>query len=154
VRALRELGKEAWGFDHSNWALERAEDLAKPFLLQADVANVDFKQGCDVLLAFSLFESLTEGQIAAFLQRARPFTRHALLAVASTRESGGKQPRLLEEDRDLSHITLRTRSWWHDQLLQAGWRQDPLHRIVNRMCQDHALPKRMGWQVYVFAPGH
>jgi len=154
VRTLRERGKEAWGFDHSACALERAEELVKPFLWQADVVNVDLEQSYDMLLAFSLLESLTEDQIATFLQRTRPFTRQALLAVISTREGDENQPQFPEQDHDLSHITLRSRSWWHDQILQAGWRQDPLHRLVNRVCQAHLLPKRMGWQVYVYAPGH
>ena len=56
------------------------------------------------------------------------------------------------DDRDFSHITMRTRAWWHETFLAAGWRQDALHRTLERACQAHELPRRMNWQVYVYAP--
>jgi hypothetical protein len=32
VRSLRKRGKQAWGFDHSAWAIEHAEESARPFV--------------------------------------------------------------------------------------------------------------------------
>jgi Sigma-54 interaction domain len=32
VRALREAGRECWGIDHSQWALEQADSIASPYL--------------------------------------------------------------------------------------------------------------------------
>ena len=46
---------------------------------------------------------------------------------------------------------MRTRAWWHEQFLRAGWRQDPLHRMLARACQQHELPRKMGWQMYMYA---
>jgi DNA-binding NtrC family response regulator len=34
VRALREAGRECWGIDHSQWALEQADSIASPYLTQ------------------------------------------------------------------------------------------------------------------------
>lgn len=143
VRALRERGKECCGFDHSRWALDHAEESAKPHLWEASTDTVEFKQSFDVLLAFSLFEGLTEEQARAFLHRARPFTRQALLAVIATCENEASA-KPLARDGDLSHITLRGRTWWHELFLCAGWRQDNLHKTAERMCQNHSLPKKMG----------
>jgi glycosyltransferase involved in cell wall biosynthesis len=152
VRALRELGKDAWGFDHSAWALERAEELAHPFLQLADTASVDFGRPFNILLAFSLFESLTETQAEEFLQRARTWTRDALVAVVLVCESEEPKSAPAITDRDLSHITSRSRNWWHDLLLKTGWKQDALHRTLQRLCQENPLPARMGWQLFVYAP--
>lgn len=152
VRALFEQGKEAFGFDHSAWAVERAESAARPFLSLGDFGTVAYDRPFDVLVAMSLLESLTEEQIRAFLPRARGWARQALFATIPTisPESGLSHT---WNDRDLSHVTLRDRAWWRERFLEAGWRQDPLHRIVERACQSHPLSQKMGWSVYVFAPG-
>jgi SAM-dependent methyltransferase len=152
VRALRERGKEAWGFDHSHWALERAEELARPFLHQVSAESAVFDRTFDVTLAFSLLENLTEQQASEFLQRARLWTRQAIVAVVLTCEDDNERARLLADDRDLAHLTLQSRAWWHDRFLHAGWRQDALHRVSERACQAHPLPTRMGWKIFAYAP--
>ena len=149
VRTLREKGKECWGFDHSAWALERAEESAKAFLRQASVDDVQYDQPIDMLLAFSLFECLTEEQAFAFSRRALHWTRHGLLAVIALADEQKQEPGA--DDGDLSHITLRSRTWWHDLFLRAGWRQDALHRTVERHSQFHSLPTRMGWSMFVYS---
>ncbi|MFN2599501.1 MAG: glycosyltransferase [Pyrinomonadaceae bacterium] len=152
VRALRGAGRDARGFDHSAWAIERADAATKPFLTLAGTDDFDFARGCDVLTAFSLLESLTEDQIASFLSRARGHTRQALLAVVTSFESEAEIESYRRKSRDLSQITLRPRAWWGEQFAAAGWRQGALGRIAERACQQHQLPKRMGWKVYVYSP--
>jgi ADP-heptose:LPS heptosyltransferase/SAM-dependent methyltransferase len=152
VRALSELGKDAWGFDHSAWALERAEDVARPFLHHASAESAEFDRAFDITLAFSLLENLTEEQALQFLQHARVWTRQALVAVVHTCESDIERARLLTDDRDLARLTLQSREWWHKRFLHAGWRQDALHRISERACQTHWLPARMDWKLFVYAP--
>ncbi len=152
VRTLRERGKDAWGFDHSPWAIEHAEEAARPFLQLAGVDDAQFGREFDVTVAFSLLENLTEEQTLEFLERARSWTRQALIVVVLLCEDEAKRTRLLEDDRDLAHATLQSRAWWHERFLRAGWRQDALHRVVERRCREHALPNRMGWGMFVFAP--
>lgn len=152
VRALRERGKDCWGFDHSRWAIERADQRARPFVNCAGVDDVTFDRQFDMLLAFSIFESLTEGQAVSFLSRARDSISQAMLAVIPSVETGQEEASYNRSDRDLSHITMRSRRWWHELFLSAGWRQDHLHRIVERLCQSHELPVKMGWKVFVYAP--
>jgi glycosyltransferase involved in cell wall biosynthesis/cyclopropane fatty-acyl-phospholipid synthase-like methyltransferase len=154
VRTLRERGKEAWGFDHSAWAIEHAEDSAKPFVRLAGVEEFEFDSEFDVTLSFFLLESLTEAQALAFLKRARKRTRHALVAVIHTCEEEQPANPAAGDDRDLSHITLRSRGRWHDLILRAGWRQDALHRIAQYKTQSQMLPTRMSWNVFVYASGH
>ncbi len=152
VRALRERGKECWGFDHSRWAIDRADEQARPFLTCTSVDDVQYDRAFDILLAFSIFESLTEQQALSFLSRALRWIRQAMLAVIPSFEDEQEEESYKRNDQDLSHITMKSRRWWHEMFIRAGWRQDPLHKIVERISQRHELPTKMGWKVYVYAP--
>jgi glycosyltransferase involved in cell wall biosynthesis/SAM-dependent methyltransferase len=153
VRALRELGKDAYGFDHSRYAIAQVDESTKSFVQQAGVDDVTFDRQFDVLTAFSIFESLTETQALEFLSRARRWTRQAIVASIACFENETEEAFFAKEDFDLSHITVRSRQWWHDLFLRAGWRQDGLHKIAERTCQAHELPGKMAWKLLVYAPG-
>ena len=152
VRTLRESDKECWGFDHSQWAIEHAEACAAPFITQASVDDISYDRQFDVLLALSVFESLTEAQALSFLCRARAWTRQAIFATIPSLQSEKEAVFYKQDDRDLSHITIKCPQWWHELFLRAGWRQDSLHRVVERICQAHHLPTKMGWKVYIYVP--
>jgi ADP-heptose:LPS heptosyltransferase/glycosyltransferase involved in cell wall biosynthesis len=153
VRALRECGKECWGFDHSPWAIDHVEQAVKPFVIQASVDSISFDRSFDILMAFEVFEKLTESQLVSFLSRARAWTRMGLLATIPSFQTEEEERLYKKADKDLSHITMRNRTWWDELFLSTGWRQDHLHRLVERLCQKHKLPVNMGWKVYVYAPG-
>ena len=152
VRALRERGKDAWGFDHSPWAIDHAEASIRKHLTLARAESVEYERQFDLTLAFSLCESLTVDQAHEFLTRARRLTRQAIVACIPSFEHEEEEHRFRKHDRDYSHITMRSRAWWHAEFLRAGWRQDTLHRIVERACARHELPRRMNWKIYVYAP--
>ncbi len=150
VKALRQRGLEAWGFDHSPWALGHADPAARPFLRSGDTSTISFDRPFDVVIAMSVLESLTDEQLSTFLPRARSWATQALCAViAMPRVTGTRS----EETRDQSQITWHDRDGWIDRLRQAGWRQDPLHRAFERAVQSHKVPARMKWNVVVMSPG-
>jgi ADP-heptose:LPS heptosyltransferase/glycosyltransferase involved in cell wall biosynthesis len=152
VRALCERDKDAWGFDHSPWAIDHAEASIKRRLTLARAERAGYERAFDLTLAFSLCESLTPEQAHEFLTRARGWTRQAIVASIPSFENEAEERRFRKSDRDYSHITMRSRAWWHAEFLRAGWRQDALHRIVERACAQHELPRRMNWKIYVYAP--
>ena len=104
VRTLREHGKDCWGFDHSEWAIDRVDESIRPFVIQASVDDVSYDRQFDVLLALSIFESLTESQIFTFLSKARAWTRQALFAVIPSFENEQE-----EENSKRSAISLNNR---------------------------------------------
>ncbi len=140
VRALRERGLQAWGFDHSPWAIAHADPQASPFLTQQSVDDAAFTRQFDVAVAMSIFESLTQAQLDAFLPRLRRWTRQALFAVIAVPAPVGC---------DLSQITLRDRAWWQDRLCQAGFAQDALHRSHELIARRHRVPVQMRWNVHL-----
>ena len=150
VRSLREAGLEAWGCDISAWAIDHAEAVAKPYLECAPAESYGWTRDYEVLTAFHLLPQMTEPQIMAFLERARQHVKTAIIAVISLFESEGSDIDL----GDMAHVTRRDRAWWHERMLAAGWRQDPLHRAMQEVCQRHPLPARMHWELFVYAPGH
>ena len=146
VRALRERGVDAWGVDHSAWAVERAEPEARPFVACADVAALPLDREYDLVVALDLLSHLTEAQAEAFMRRARDVTRVALVATI---------PPALDPppgDRDATHVTRRPREWWRALFLRAGWRHDALVRLAERACAGAPLPTRMGWGVHLAVP--
>lgn len=146
VRALRDAGRECWGIDHSPWAIEHAEAAARPYLTVGSADALTCTRRFDVIVALDLLSHLTEEQALAFLERAQAMTNVAIVAVISSASGTGAD----DEDQDLSHILMRPRDWWHGLFLRAGWRQDAIHRALARRCQEHDLPRKMGWQVYVY----
>ena len=151
VQALREKGMEAFGFDHSSWAITHAEPAVRDYLCLTSVDDVEYDRKFDVLIVFSLFETLTLTQIEGFLPRARSWTNQALIACIPTVPESAT-PYTPAHDQDMSHITMKTRGWWNARFIEAGWHQDALHRIVEGQCRAHPLPTRMGWEIYVYAP--
>jgi len=147
VKCLRDAGKQAWGFDSSPWAISHAVEAAAPFLRVAAAESAQWDRAFDFTLALDLFSHLTEDQAAATLARARAWTRVGLLAAI---QLGDGAP--TATGRDLSHVTLRNRAWWHELFLHSGWRKDPLHCMIERACQRHPLPARMGWQIFLYSP--
>jgi 2-polyprenyl-3-methyl-5-hydroxy-6-metoxy-1,4-benzoquinol methylase len=153
VRALRAIGKDCRGIDHSAWALAHADALAQPYLARGRAEDLSADRQFDFVLAFDLLPHLTEGQAEAFLRRARQIARIGLVAVIRSFETDEDERRYRDanDDDDLSHILMRSRAWWHELFLRAGWRQDPLHRELERVCRTHELPRKMRWQLYLYA---
>jgi ADP-heptose:LPS heptosyltransferase len=148
VRALREAGRDAWGCDLSHWAYRHSDESVQPFLTMAAAEDMPWSADYDVLTAFHLLTQMTEAQIDRFLSSARLHIRIAIVAVIPLPGTGDSHPA-----GDLAHITWKERPWWRERFLRAGWRQDSLHEALEQSCQRSPLPSRMGWEVFLYAPG-
>jgi len=146
VRALRGRGAEAWGFDTSQWAIDHADAKAKEFVWRATADSASLDRTFDLVIAMDLLTQLTEDQVNSFLSRARSWARIGFFATISAMDS------CIEGNRDFSHVTLHDRAWWHERFLNAGWRQDDLHRALELACQQHDLPSRMKWSTFLYSP--
>ena len=145
VRALRERQKEAWGFDASSFAIERAGETS-PYLRVAGVDDVEWDRPVDLLVAMDLFSHLTDQQASTFLQRARGWTRMGLLATIPMGDD------FRPGNRDLTHVTRQNRQWWHNLFRAAGWRQDGRMLGLQQTCQRHDIVASMRWNIFCYAP--
>ena len=152
VRALRERGRDAWGFDGSSWAIDHADPTARPYLTLASVDDATFDRRFDVIVATDVLQTLTPAQIDALLRQARAWASTAIVAIIPSFGSTTEEAAFVKRDNDPSAITMRTRDWWHERFLAAGWRQDALHRALARQLQRRPQVERMGWCTYLYAP--
>ncbi len=148
IRALRESGKAAWGCDVSEWAHTYADDSAREFMTVSAAEDMSWSCTYDVVTALHVLTQMTEEQIDRFLSRARTHVRIAMLAVIPLIPEGDIAP-----EGDLAHITWNSRAWWHERFIRNGWRQDLLHAAMEQGCHRHPLVARMGWQLFLYAPG-
>lgn len=136
---------EIYGFDHSPWAVENAEEKAKKFIECSGIDEFEFKLHFDVMLSFDVFEHLTPEQAFGFLTRSKPFVNDAALAVIKLEGD--------PEDVELSHINLRNREHWHSAFMDAGWFQNDYAKKM----QDHAMReifvKTRKWEVFYYQSG-
>jgi 2-polyprenyl-3-methyl-5-hydroxy-6-metoxy-1,4-benzoquinol methylase len=147
VKTLRHRGPEAWGFDHSSWAISHAEATAKPFLKLADAIDVDYERSFDVVVAMSILESLTEQQLDEFLPRARAWAAQAVIAVIATSSSAGSA---LTTATSLTSPCATAPGGSNASVRPVGIRT---RCTVGSSTNVENLPRRMGWEIFVFSPG-
>ncbi len=143
VRALRRSGRECWGFDPSRCAIQHAVDGVRECVEQVGVDDFRWRRPFDVLLLMDVLDHLSADQAREFLTRARLNTIGCAVAALEPEGTG----------RDDQHrITRRGRAWWRELFLQAGWKQDFLHRTLEREWQVEARREGIEWELYVYAP--
>jgi hypothetical protein len=150
VRSLHDAGLEAWGCDVSTFAIENADKIAAPYLTSSPAEIFQWDRDYDILVALHLLPQMTGQQAISFLTHARMHVTTALVAAIPLFEDESKREYGLG---DAAHISRHNRQWWHELIVSAGWRQDPLHKAMQRACQRQSLPARMGWEIFVYSPG-
>jgi 2-polyprenyl-3-methyl-5-hydroxy-6-metoxy-1,4-benzoquinol methylase len=141
VRTLCERGLDASGFDHAPWAIAHADHSVSSRLRMESVDLARYEAfSIDVLSAMSLFESLTEPQLMSFLQRAASWVRLALFVTIPLADA--------RNDRDLSHITMRSSAWWWRRFRESGWQMHCSQRIL----RQSPLIAKMRWNAFALTP--
>lgn len=147
IRALREIGKEAWGVEHSPYCLEVAEAEAKPYMVPT-LAALPSGHTCEIATAFEVLEHLTQEQIAEVLPGLRRVTTHALFATIPTTDMTNKHARAMA-DNDPTHLTIVPSPWWVEQFEAAGFVHGPWQRFAEQYCRQHPMVQQAGWQVFL-----
>ena len=147
-----ELGKGATvlpvsmrGFDHSEFAVANAEKESVPFIECAGLDDFKFRERYDVMLAFDVFEHVSEEQAIAFLSRSRKHVNDCACAVIA-----------LYDERhlmDQSHCNLQDRDYWHRIFLQCGWVQLQEHKLMQDLAQRHEHIRNCKCEVFIYSAG-
>jgi 2-polyprenyl-3-methyl-5-hydroxy-6-metoxy-1,4-benzoquinol methylase len=114
IRALREVGVEAYGVDISKWAVENADEKAKNYIYLGDIADLSrWKNGeFDLVVAADVLEHIPKEKLPKVLDEiARICSRHvyALIPVVDVLR------------RDKSHVSIFPSRWWIKQFEHRGF---------------------------------
>lgn len=145
VRALRNLGVGANGFDISMWAIKNTpyeNELPKHALWQGNLLDEQLDKGgtlCeyDLVIAYDVLEHIEEKDLDTAIQNIRGWTnRWVLLSIPFEGD-----PNLY---RDHTHRIFRPRDWWVEQLAKHGLAVVPTPEHFNFKHQLLILEKQEG----------
>lgn len=122
VRHLRRRGFDAWGVDFADYALQTAPEDTMEYLRWFDLTGVDHSFfGPEAFWIATCFETM-EHIPEEFVQRALTHVRNLLRSGGHGRVlftiCTDKQP---DWASDPTHVTIRPREWWEEQLDDAGF---------------------------------
>jgi len=107
VRALRQLGLKAYGYDVSAWAIEQADEVVKDF-----VSNSFPGAGYDFILCKDVMEHIPTPELEEVIEAiARMTWKCALVVVPLTAEPDGAYIYPRDND-DATHIQRRNMDGW------------------------------------------
>lgn len=112
VKALRLLGRDAYGCDTSTYALQHAPTDVSPFLFPTLHGTYDWVLAKDVL------EHLDYDEIGVVLNRLRAAADH-LFAVIPMGHAG--QYAVPAYEQDATHVIREGLEWWCARFLDGGW---------------------------------
>lgn len=153
VQALHDQGLDAWGIDHSAYAISQAREDVRALLVCASLDSCAFVAGADVTVATEVLEHLTHEQLQVYLRHLAQSTELALFATVpmpSMRHRGA----WAEAQEEPSHVTLQDRAWWHGLLRETGWRVGPMECLAERYFMNHPLVRTTGWNPLLASAPH
>lgn len=133
VKALRQLGYDAYGQDCSTWAIENADDDTKPYLRLAEQVTHDF----DWILAKDVLEHIP--QVADTIANMQAYTRIGIFAVVPLSPADNEPYVLSDYERDVTHVHRLTLASWGRLFLRRGWEVRLSYRVPG-IKDNHYVP--------------
>ncbi|WCL53053.1 SAM-dependent methyltransferase [Gimibacter soli] len=123
VRALRILDIQAFGVDVSDYAIgETPHDVRKYCSkIEAPSDILKTEHHYDWLLSKDVFEHIDEPQLAALMLCVRERVDRMFVVVPLGKENGEPGFIVPSYDDDVTHVTIKPRSWWRDFFEKYGW---------------------------------
>jgi SAM-dependent methyltransferase len=116
VRALREYGMQAYGYDISRYAVENADPTVACFV--GDTLPV-LRATYDWVLAEKVLEHIPKKDVVRTLLVLHEISKHGVLAVIPLADRAGF---IIPKERlDKTHVTLESPRWWVDRFRDAGF---------------------------------
>lgn len=123
VKALRLLGVDAYGVDISDYAISKAPTETKPYCSKiSDVADPNcFAQDYDWLISKDVFEHIHIADLNKLLHCCREHVKKMFIVVPLSADDYSNKFIIPEYDRDVTHITIKTKAWWEKTFRKHGW---------------------------------
>ena len=118
VKALHEVGVDAWGVDASKYALAAAPPEVQFFLSRGIIQALPFNDmAFDTVLCCDVLEHIPEEDAELACSELMRVTDRRLIINVITLE--------VPDYDDPTHITIKPRQWWVDKLLSHGGQEVP-----------------------------
>jgi 2-polyprenyl-3-methyl-5-hydroxy-6-metoxy-1,4-benzoquinol methylase len=118
VYALRLLGKEAYGADVSQYAVENCHPKVKDYL-QVIENTEQLTGGWDLIIAKDVLEHIPKDIIPSVLHELRRRCKTLFVAVPL---GDGKRYRIREYEMDVTHVVREPEEWWLTTIVDAGFK--------------------------------
>ncbi len=118
VYAMRLLGKEAFGVDVSEYAVNNSHPKVRDYLSVIKSAE-DIKGGWDLIIAKDVLEHIPKELLPETLAAFRRRCKHLFVAVPL---GDGKRYRIREYEMDVTHIIREPEEWWLTTIVEAGFK--------------------------------
>lgn len=107
VKALRDRGIKAYGFDISEWAVSQAPKSIKPYLSTFIVPQVD------LIISYDTWEHIPENELINYKHLLEGNAERFFFTVGTLNTPNW--------EHDASHITMKELSFWQDFWPEADW---------------------------------
>lgn len=118
VKALFNLGYDAWGMDISDYALEHADPQIKDRLYKSQ-EGVD--TAYNVVICKDMLEHVEEVDMNTVLANIRGKFHDTSLGVFIIPLGDDDKFRIREYEIDVTHVTKKDESWWMQKLKEMGF---------------------------------
>lgn len=116
VRALRELGYTAYGYDVSRWAIDNCDRTVKQYLTCDDDSGVG---SFDWIIAKDVLEHIPEVQKK--IDQLVVSAQKGIFAVVPLSEVDGGRYVIKSYEKDVTHVHRLTLPTWAAMFLRTGW---------------------------------
>ena len=118
VYAMRLLGKDAYGVDISDYAVNNCHKKVGKYL--SVINSVDeIKGGWDLIIAKDVLEHIPKEQVLSVLKEFRSRCKQLFVAVPL---GDGDRYRIREYEMDITHVVRETEEWWLTTIVEAGFK--------------------------------
>lgn len=118
VYAMRLLGKEAYGVDVSEYAVNNCHPNVKDYLSVIEKTQ-DIQGDYDLIIAKDVLEHIPKELIPDTLSVFREHCKNLFVAVPL---GDGKRYRIREYEMDITHIVREPEEWWLTTVVNAGFK--------------------------------
>jgi len=115
VKALRILGRDAWGVDISRYAIENVDaEVRKYCVLKDDPKRLS--KTADFCISKDVFEHIPEAEVPEVLAW---INAHELFIIVTLGNENGYF--CVEGNMDKTHVTCKDEAWWRATFIKNGW---------------------------------
>lgn len=107
VKALRDRGVNASGFDVSEWAINQAPKEVRPYLSNKVMGHVD------LIVSYDTWEHIPEAQLDGWKDKLSNRSSKFFFTVGTLQTPNWQH--------DASHITMHELDWWKQWWPEADW---------------------------------